>query len=362
MKFYYFASTHWDREWYQSFQEFRNYLCDTVGKLAGHLESGDLRMFVFDGQTIVLEDVCELHPGWRQRLCKLVADGRLKVGPWYVMPDEFLVSLEALIRNLQVGHTVARAFGGEPWPVGYVCDVFGHVAQLPQVLDGFGLIGVVAWRGFPHDGRSRLRWTGMDQTELPVLRLLPRNGYGNFTLGVRGWWDIPLEREEFERRFRDWMDEAGAHFGGRLVLSDAVDHCEATGQSCELLAWIKEMHPEAEVVHSDLTDYFADVAAEEAEEVHGEQIHPAPGKRDTGNQISATLSSRYDVKLANDRAESRLELAWEPQLAERCACGEAGEALDKLDYLWRHLLQNHRRRAPPGAGPHRGGHAAGTLP
>ena len=67
----------------------------------------------------------------------------------------------------------------------------------------------------------------------------------------------------------------------------------------------------------------------------------AKTKNHTGNQISATLSSRYDVKSANDLAENRLELIWEPQLAERSACGEAGSSLDKLNYLWRHLLQNH---------------------
>ena len=33
MKFYYFNSTHWDREWYQPFQEFRKYMVETTGEL-----------------------------------------------------------------------------------------------------------------------------------------------------------------------------------------------------------------------------------------------------------------------------------------------------------------------------------------
>ncbi len=343
MKFYYFNSTHWDREWYQSFQQFRNYLCDTVEMLMTHLESGRLEKFIFDGQSIILRDVCEIHPGWRSRLQKLVAAGKLKIGPWYVMPDEFLVSPEALIRNLLAGRAEADDFGSAPWEIGYVCDIFGHIAQLPQILAGFGLRGAVVWRGFPSASSSRLCWEGVDGTEIPVLRLPVRNGYGNFTLNVRGWWDIPLSKTEFRERFQKWVDEVGTHFGDALVMSDAVDHCQASGQVPELLTWIRELYPEAEVVHSDLTDYFAAEfgPGQEMERVFGEQIEPAVAKNHTGNQISATLSSRYDVKSANDLAENRLELIWEPQLAERSACGEAGSSLDKLNYLWRHLLQNH---------------------
>ena len=85
------------------------------------------------------------------RLETLIQDGRLQVGPWYVMPDEFLVSGEALIRNLLVGRKIARAFGGEAWPIGYVCDMFGHTGQLPQILRGFGMEGAVVWRAVSDD-------------------------------------------------------------------------------------------------------------------------------------------------------------------------------------------------------------------
>lgn len=100
MKFYYFNSTHWDREWYQPYQEFRKYLVDAARELLRIFDTEpEFRRFTFDGQTIVLEDITEIRPDWRPKLEELIRSGRLNVGPWYVMPDEFLVSGEAMIRE-----------------------------------------------------------------------------------------------------------------------------------------------------------------------------------------------------------------------------------------------------------------------
>ena len=75
MKFYYFNSTHWDREWYQPFQEFRKYLVDTTRVLLEIFERDpDYRRFTFDGQTIVLEDICEIRPDWRPKLEALIRE------------------------------------------------------------------------------------------------------------------------------------------------------------------------------------------------------------------------------------------------------------------------------------------------
>ena len=139
MKIFYINSTHWDREWYVPFQNFRYNLVEMVDGLLNILENdSSYRMFCFDGQTIALEDYLEVAPENADRLGKLIRDGRLLIGPWYVMPDEFLVSGESLIRNLVQGHAIARKWGVEAWKYGYVCDIFGHIAQLPQILNGFG--------------------------------------------------------------------------------------------------------------------------------------------------------------------------------------------------------------------------------
>ena len=142
------SHTHWDREWYLTREQFRLRLIDLVDRVLEMLRADSgYAYFHLDGQTIVLEDYLELHPENADEIRGLIRSGRLLVGPWYVMPDEFLVSGESLVRNLALGHRIARAFGGS-MPVGYLPDLFGHVGQMPQILRQFGLDNAILWRGF----------------------------------------------------------------------------------------------------------------------------------------------------------------------------------------------------------------------
>ena len=343
MKFYYFNSTHWDREWYQPFQEFRKYLVDTTAEMLDIFKTvPEFEKFTFDGQTIVLEDVTEIHPEWKDELMKLVSDGKLNVGPWYVMPDEFLCSGEAMMRNFSVGHKLAEEFGGKAWKVGYICDIFGHIAQMPQIMAGFDLDGAVVWRGFPEDKGGKGVWESPDGTKLPALRLHPFCGYGKFSLEVRGWWNEKLDEKSMKERLVKWIDENRYFFGDTFVLSDALDHAVPSADTPKLLQWIKELYPDAEVVHSDFRDFFAEEFNNlpELPVFAGEQIKTASGNLNNGYQIPYTLSSRYDVKRANDLCQNTLELLIEPELARRAADGDT-KSLPFLRCLWKTLLKNH---------------------
>ena len=319
--------------------------CPQYAKVVNLLEIFDgvdnYRRFTFDGQTIVLEDIVEVHPEWRKKLEVLISSGRLAVGPWYVMPDEFLVSGEALIRNLQTGTRVAREFGHEPWPVGYVCDIFGHIAQLPQIFAGFGLKGAVCWRGTPDLGFEHLLyWESPDGTRLATINLGKHHGYADFTLGLRRGRREPYEEASFKADFRKYMEDNLNRWGEVVVLSDALDHAPPTASTPDMLRWIGELYPEAEVIHSDYADLFEREFPGNYPVIRGEQIEPADSEYHVGYQISATLSSRGDVKLANDLAQNELELLLEPQLAARAAAGDVS-SLPLLRYQWKKLLANH---------------------
>ncbi|MCX6022603.1 MAG: hypothetical protein NTZ05_12905 [Chloroflexi bacterium] len=158
-----YSHTHWDREWYLPFHEYRLRLTEMAGGLLDLLENDqDFRCFHFDGHSAVIDDHLEMHPEDEERVRAQVQAGRLLMGPWYILPDEFLVSGESLVRNLLLGRRIARRFG-EPMPVGYLPDQFGHVGQIPQILRGFGLDSAVIWRGVadPVDG-SELWWEAPD--------------------------------------------------------------------------------------------------------------------------------------------------------------------------------------------------------
>src|SRR5437867_3776777 len=97
------SHTHWDREWYLPFEEFRFKLVHLVDEVIELLERDpSFPHFMLDGQSAVAEDYLAVRPGMRARFEALVRSGRLGIGPWFVLPDEFLVSGEALVRNLML--------------------------------------------------------------------------------------------------------------------------------------------------------------------------------------------------------------------------------------------------------------------
>ena len=128
------SHTHWDREWYLPYQNFRLKLVHLIDNLLDLLaKDPNYRYFMLDGQTIVLDDYLEVRPEREVDLCAHIQSGRILIGPWYILPDEFLVSPEATIRNLLQGGHSAERFGNR-MDVGYIPDPFGHIGQMPQIL------------------------------------------------------------------------------------------------------------------------------------------------------------------------------------------------------------------------------------
>ncbi|MFQ3585818.1 MAG: hypothetical protein SNJ85_13030, partial [Cyanobacteriota bacterium] len=109
------SHTHWDRAWYLPFQSYRLHWVRLIDHVLDILESQpDYRCFTLDGQTVVLEDYRQIRPQRWPEIENWIRSGRLQVGPFFVLPDEFLVSGEALLRNLQRGIRSVRAWGGIP--------------------------------------------------------------------------------------------------------------------------------------------------------------------------------------------------------------------------------------------------------
>src|SRR6202022_1035430 len=130
--------THWDREWYAPFQTFRMRLVELLDGLIPQLEADpDYRHFLLDGQMAVIDDYLAIRPEAENRLRQLALDGRVAMGPWYILMDEFLVSGETILRVMEGGLARAETFGGA-MDVGYLPDMFGHIAQMPQLLAQFG--------------------------------------------------------------------------------------------------------------------------------------------------------------------------------------------------------------------------------
>ncbi|MHA1372214.1 MAG: hypothetical protein ACTSRA_21145, partial [Promethearchaeota archaeon] len=183
------SHTHWDREWYLTFNQFRLRLLNLIDETLELSKNSRWNSFMLDGQTAILEDYLEIRPQRKDELENAISSGKIVVGPWYVLADEFLESAEGVIRNLLIGHEISSRFGST-MKVGYVPDTFGHIWQLPQILKGFGIHYCYLFRGYPplfggHDEYKNFNddtplefyWRAPDGSK--VLTLHHITGYGN---------------------------------------------------------------------------------------------------------------------------------------------------------------------------------------
>lgn len=340
------SQTHWDREWHTPFQGFRRRLVKLTDKLLDILDNDpEYKYYVFDGQTVVLEDYLEIRPENRERIERHVRSGRLHIGPWYVLADEWLVSAEALVRNLLLGHLIAESFG-RVMRAGYTPDPFGHVSQLPQILAGFGLDSVLFMRGMGDEQwnaagqKTEFWWEAPDGSRVLVAFL--KNSYCNaVNLGYEGGlWDEnpPLNLERAVEHARGQLESLAPFATTRhLLFNNGCDHVEPQPELPQILEHLNASIPEAQFVHSTYEDYIRAVldAQPRLAVVRGE-FHE--GKFQI--VLSGTFSTRMYLKLANARCEALLEKYAEPLQALAWLEGGRYEA-SFLWQAWRYMLRNH---------------------
>lgn len=347
---HYVLSTHWDREWLQTFQVFRHRLVRLLDRVIGDISSGKLRgPFTTDGQSIVLEDYLEVRPERRPLVERLAREGKLRIGPWFVLPDEWLVSGEAIIRNLRLGRKIARQLGGTPSDAGFVCDLFGHISQLPQLFSGFGIKGALLWRGIEPRKSAHFIWEGADGTRIACYRFA-RVGYCDYSYEVRRCFkpDQPFDRARSRKDHLAYLaKEAKRSEIPPILAFDGGDHLEYDEDHYGVLFSLKPgpSFPYS-VVHSTLDDYLDEVLAHRArikDVVRGELRETArlPGIEDMQWLIPGVLSSRVWIKQANADCQNLLCHWAEPfgALAKQLAGAE--DPAGFLDVAWHWLLMNH---------------------
>ena len=332
-RYYVVPHTHWDREWYRPFEHFRLMLGSVVDEVLDTLE-GDpaFTSFTLDGQAIVLEDYVAVRPENEARLRTLIAAGRIEIGPSYVLPDEFLVGAEPLVRNLLIGRAVCERFGGRPSRAGYLPDSFGHPRQLPQVLAGFGIESFLFSRGLGDeldDVGVAFNWVAPDGSAVLALQLL--GDYSNFA-NISGVDDAQARVRALHERFGRALERADIH---DVVLCNGTDHWHIQPQMPAICAELEHRFPGSAFAIGKYGDYVSALRTGELPSWSGELL----GSR-LWNVLRGVNSSRLYLKQANERAEQRL-LSVET-LAALCAL-RAGERFPLADVTlaWRELLKCH---------------------
>jgi hypothetical protein len=291
--------THWDREWYEPFQTFRMRLVKLLDTLLPMLEADmSYARFLLDGQTVVIDDYLEIRPDARAALERLAAAGRISVGPWMVLMDEFMVSGETTVRDLQYGLARASELGGA-MEVGYLPDMFGHVAQMPQLFRLAGLEHAVAWRGVPAAvEQTAFWWEAPDGSRVRTEYL-----YGSYSNGR----DIPVDAGALVRRACDYEVELGPARLGSMLLMNGTDHQMPQPWLGRVVAEANERQRDYRFVVTSLAEYLPAQPTDGLVTVSGELRSGA-----RANLLMGVGSNRVDVHRACAAAERALERSGEP--------------------------------------------------
>jgi len=319
--------THWDREWYAPFQTFRFRLVHLIDQLVDMLERDpSYARFLLDGQTAVLDDYLEIRPEAEARIRRLTSSGRLSIGPWTILMDEFMVSGETIVRDLQMGLERGASFGGA-MQVGYLPDMFGHVAQMPQILRLAGLEHAVVWRGVPSAiDRNAFWWESPDGSRVRAEYL-----WGSYSNGR----DIPDDAKQLALRARGYHQELGEAYlpGAGMLLMNGTDHQLPQPWLGRVVAEANDIQDEFRFAITSLPEYLDAQPTDGLPSWRGELRSGA-----RANVLMGVASNRVDVHQACAAAERALE-----RVAEPLAALVAGPERDHTPFLreaWERMVLN----------------------
>lgn len=339
------SHTHWDRAWYLPFEEFRFKLVYMIDRIISLLSKDEnFKCFVLDGQTILIEDYLEIKPEKKAELKSLIKSGRLLIGPWYVLPDLFLASGESTIRNLQIGHSMTKRFGGK-MDVGYVPDPFGHIAQLPQILNGFDISTFIFMRGMPNEvlEKNSLLFNWVAPNGSSVLAYYTKDGYLNAAnLGYEkeiGRFDFvkPSIEKATTRVHKTTKSLTEFHPNNLILLNNGMDHMPEQPELPDLINELNVSNPQMAITQGTFGD-FMDAAKSLDTEVNytgnllGNPHHPI---------LLSVYSTRTYLKKLNQEAQGILEKIAEPLSLISSDLTNTEVPLSFLAHSWKTLLKNH---------------------
>lgn len=379
--FHVISNTHWDREWRYPFQRNRQMLVDMIDKVLEILESEpEYRAFHLDSQSIVIKDYLEVRQHKKEQIIKYVKEKRLFIGPWYVLPEQFQVGGENLIRNLLLGHRTSKLYGRVS-KIGYSPFSWGQISQLPQIYKEFGIELIMFYRGVNSidSPKAEFLWIGADGTEAVSSRFstMPRYNFyfyiyrpavhNEFFSDVEYKWSrssVPFHFTDKHLAEEDYfiVDPVDEYFPENIkkqveaIINDQVDDFttphviwmeghDSSGpniKTVQIIKDIKKIFPDLDVVHSTLEDYakllFESVDVNSLKKVYGERRSSQFDRR-SGNMYGYTTSARMYLKQKNFEAEKWTQFYAEPFNVFSALAGR--DINDQyLDKAWDLIVQN----------------------
>jgi len=388
------SNTHWDREFRRSFEKTRRRLVTMMDVTLDILERDpDYHSYTMDGHAVLIDDYLEIRPEQRERVEKLLRDGRIVLGPYFTLVEEFSVSHEALVRNLMWGRRTVEKYGGRYPTVAYTPSSWGQTGQLPQILADFGLKYMMFYRGVSHhECDAEWIWQAPDGTEVLASRFAVYARYNwyyqvhrpitsgrvfekDYVWGEKD--EVPFriadgragEDLSFEltapdpsydtgplkRAIEEMIEREGRHFTTPVFLAmHGHDISVAHPAESKILADARRLlGARYDIEHTDLEGFWS--AAEK--HLDRRTLPVLTGERRAylkkgmwTHLLPGTISARTYLKRQDFDATIRLAGCGEPLAALATSLG-APCPRRYLDRGWRYLLSNHTHDANGGCAP-----------
>ncbi|HFU5888226.1 TPA: alpha-mannosidase [Enterococcus faecium] len=345
-KVYIISHCHWDREWYMAYEQHHMRLIELIDDLLELFEvDPSFNSFHLDGQTIILDDYLQVRPEKRQAIQQAINEGKLRIGPFYILQDDFLISSESNVRNMLIGMEESRKWG-TPVMLGYFPDTFGNMGQTPQLMKQAGISAAAFGRGVKPIGfdnqvleaenyssqYSEMWWKGPDQTA--IFGLLFANWYSNGN-------EIPVEKEAALAFWKQKLADAEQYAStNHLLMMNGVDHQPVQKDISKAIHLANELFPDYEFIHSNFTDYLEAVQKDVPEDLGSVEGELTSQETDGWYTLANTASARVYLKQWNTKVQRQLENITEP-LATMAYEVSGNYPHDQLDYAWKTLMQNH---------------------
>ncbi|WP_077328606.1 alpha-mannosidase [Virgibacillus siamensis] len=340
------SHSHWDREWYLPYEKHHAQLVGLMDRLLEELgHNPKFESFHLDGQTIILDDYLQVRPEKRDIIEHYVREGKLQIGPWYILQDEFLTSGEANIRNLQYGMKDSKSWGGMS-EIGYFPDSFGNIGQAPQILKQAGITSAAFGRGVKPTGFNNMV-SDSEAFESPFSEMIWRSPDGSSVLGVlfANWYcngnEVPVEegkaRQYWDERLRAMEAYAST---SQLLMMNGCDHQPIQLDLPKAIQTAEKLYPEIEFVHSSFNHYIKELQPELPKTLKTVDGELRSQQTDGWGTLVNTASSRLYLKQMNRTGEVLLEKVAEPLQTFAYMLG-ADYSHHFFEYAWKTLMQNH---------------------
>lgn len=388
------SNTHWDREFRRSFEKTRRSLLTMMDTTIDILEKDSgYHSFTLDGHSIMIEDYLEMRPERKEQVERLIKEGRLIVGPYYTLAEEFSISHEAIVRNLVWGRRTVEKYGGSTGTVAYTPSSWGQTGQLPQILMDFGLDKMMFYRGISHhEADAEYIWSAPDGTRVLASRFAVYARYNWYYQVHRavtrervfekdyiwGQYDeIPFrlsdtlsgdnqsfdlkapevhyDKTKLSKAIEDMVEAEGPHFTTQVFLAmHGHDISVAHPLESRIISDAKELLCDKyKIEHTNLEEFWK----EAQKHLDLSNMPVLTGERRAYLKqgmwtflFPGTISARTYLKQQDFKATTDIVYYAEP-LASLAAALGAEYPASYIDRGWKYLLSNHTHDANGGCAP-----------